>query len=176
MPFAKTSFNIRFFSPHKQIEDGSCKTLHSNLHIFQGFMSHHYFFFVNYLVFIEFGTNSLKFLTSHWKISICNFVNNFQGSPHTLSREFGAQEFRGVIKQLVPGRTYVFKIQAETRVGFGPETAWKQKMPILAPPKPNGQVVPTEVCKSSTTIQIRFRKNYFSEENGPVSILVCQNY
>lgn len=95
-----------------------------------------------------------------------------QGSPHTLSRDFGPQEFRGVIRQLVPGRTYVFKIQAETRVGFGPETAWKQKMPILAPPKPSVQVVPTEVCKSSTTIQIRFRKNYFSEANGPVSFII----
>lgn len=64
---------------------------------------------------------------------------------------------------------YIFKIQAETRVGFGPETIYKQRMPILAPPKPSLQVVPTEVCKSSTTIQIRFRKNYFSEQNGPVS-------
>lgn len=42
-------------------------------------------------------------------------------------------------------------------------------MPIMAPPRPSMQVVPTEVCKSSTTIQIRFRKNYFSEANGPVS-------
>lgn len=39
----------------------------------------------------------------------------------------------------------------------------------MAPPKPSMQVVPTEVCKSSTSIQIRFRKNYFSEANGPVS-------
>lgn len=42
-------------------------------------------------------------------------------------------------------------------------------MPILAPPPPPMQVVPTEVRKTSTTIQIRFRKNYFSETNGPVS-------
>lgn len=41
-------------------------------------------------------------------------------------------------------------------------------MPILAPPKPSMQVVPTEVRKSSTTIQVRFRKNYFSEANGPI--------
>lgn len=41
-------------------------------------------------------------------------------------------------------------------------------MPIL-PPTPSNRAVPTEVCKSSTTIQIRFRRNYFSEQNGPVS-------
>lgn len=91
------------------------------------------------------------------------------GSSQILHREFGPHEFRGVIKQLTPGKVYIFKIQAETKIGFGPETVWKQKMPILAPPKPSMQVVPTEVRKSSTTIQIRFRKNYFSEANGPVS-------
>lgn len=89
-------------------------------------------------------------------------------SSFRLEREFGPHEFRGEIRQLSPGQTYVFKIKAETKVGFGPETKWKQKMPIAAPPKPENQVVPTEVCKSSTTIQIRFRKNYFSEANGPV--------
>lgn len=74
-----------------------------------------------------------------------------------------------MIKPLIPGKTYVFRVQAETRIGFGPEVTWKQKMPILAPPKPPVQVVPTEVCRSSTTLQIRFRKNYFSEENGAVT-------
>lgn len=63
----------------------------------------------------------------------------------------------------------MFRIQAETKIGFGPEAIWKQKMPILAPPKPPTQVVPTEVCRSSTTIQIRFRKNYFSEQHGAVT-------
>ncbi|ERL89353.1 hypothetical protein D910_06724 [Dendroctonus ponderosae] len=82
--------------------------------------------------------------------------------------DFAAYEFRGTLKQLLPGKTYVFKIQAETKVGFGPSTTWKQRMPIMAPPKPSMQVVPTEVCKSSTSIQIRFRKNYFSEANGPI--------
>ncbi|KAH1027883.1 hypothetical protein HUJ05_001314 [Dendroctonus ponderosae] len=91
-----------------------------------------------------------------------------EGSPHVLFKDFAAYEFRGTLKQLLPGKTYVFKIQAETKVGFGPSTTWKQRMPIMAPPKPSMQVVPTEVCKSSTSIQIRFRKNYFSEANGPI--------
>lgn len=33
-------------------------------------------------------------------------------------------------------------------------------------------MVPTEVCRSSTTIQIRFRKNYFSDVNGVVCIFL----
>ncbi|KAJ8969172.1 hypothetical protein NQ317_009029 [Molorchus minor] len=91
-----------------------------------------------------------------------------ESSLDTSSKDFGPHERRGALRQLVPGKTYIFKIQAQTKIGFGPETTWKQKMPILAPPKPSMQVVPTEVCKSSNTIQIRFRKNYFSEMNGPV--------
>lgn len=93
-------------------------------------------------------------------------------------QDFRPNEFRGVIKSLIPGKAYVFRIQAETKIGFGPEAIWKQKMPILAPPKPSTQVVPTEVCRSSTTIQIRFRKNYFSEQNGAVtsySIIVAED-
>ncbi|XP_012279884.1 tyrosine-protein phosphatase 10D isoform X2 [Orussus abietinus] len=92
-----------------------------------------------------------------------------EGSTHTQVRDFHPNELRGVIKSLIPGKTYIFRIQAETKIGFGPEVVWKQKMPILAPPKPPTQVVPTEVCRSSTTIQIRFRKNYFSEQNGAVT-------
>ena len=91
------------------------------------------------------------------------------GSAHTQTQDFGPGEYRGVIKFLIPGKTYIFRIQAQTKIGFGPEAVWKQKMPILAPPKPPTQVVPTEVCRSSTTIQIRFRKNYFSEQNGAVT-------
>ncbi|XP_017783937.1 PREDICTED: tyrosine-protein phosphatase 10D [Nicrophorus vespilloides] len=100
------------------------------------------------------------------------------GSSHTIIREFGADKFSGIIRQLEPGRKYVFKIQAETKVGYGPEAILFQKMPILAPPRPGPQVVPTEVCKSSTTIQIRFRKNYFSEQNGAVisyTIIVAED-
>ncbi|XP_025830814.1 tyrosine-protein phosphatase 10D-like [Agrilus planipennis] len=101
-----------------------------------------------------------------------------EGSAHTVFQDFSPQTFKGKIKHLIPGKTYVFRIQAETRIGFGPETVWKQKMPILAPPKPSMQVVPTEVCKSTTSIQIRFRKNYFSEANGPVisyAIIVAED-
>jgi receptor-type tyrosine-protein phosphatase beta len=101
-----------------------------------------------------------------------------ENSTDTQVHEFKPTEFRGLLKNLEPGKSYVFRIQAQTAVGYGPETIWKQKMPILAPPKPATQVVPTEVYKSSTTIQIRFRKNYFSNQNGLVimyTIIVAED-
>ncbi|XP_046394393.1 tyrosine-protein phosphatase 10D isoform X1 [Ischnura elegans] len=101
-----------------------------------------------------------------------------EGSTHTQVRDFKATEFKGEIKSLIPGKTYIFRIQAETRIGYGPEAVWKEKMPIRAPPVPNSQVVPTEVFRTSTTIQIRFRKNYFSEQNGAViayAIIVAED-
>lgn len=93
-----------------------------------------------------------------------------EGSIHTLKKDFKPWETQGSLKNLVPGKTYIFRIQAETKVGYGKEVIWKQKMPILAPPKPRAQVVPTEVCRTPTTIQIRFRKNYFSSQNGNITM------
>lgn len=96
-----------------------------------------------------------------------------EGSSHTQVKEFKPTELQGTLGNLLPGRTYSFRIQAKTNVGYGPETIWKQKMPILAPPKPATQVVPTEVYRSSSSIQIRFRKNYFSDANGQVRFTHC---
>ncbi|CAH0561415.1 unnamed protein product [Brassicogethes aeneus] len=101
-----------------------------------------------------------------------------EDSFQTQFRDFGPNDFKGVIRQLTPGKTYVFRIVAETKIGTGPESVWKQRMPILAPPKPSTRVVPTEVSISSTTIQIRFRKNYFSDIYGPVvsyAIIVAED-
>lgn len=91
-----------------------------------------------------------------------------EGSSHTQIKDFKPSEFQGTIYNLLPGRSYTFHIQAKTSVGYGPETVWKEKMPILSPPKPAPQVVPTEVYRSPSSIQIRFRKNYFSDANGQV--------
>jgi hypothetical protein len=44
---------------------------------------------------------------------------------------FKPTEFYGSIKMLNPGKSYIFRIQAETKIGYGPEAIWKQKMPIL---------------------------------------------
>ncbi|XP_069691312.1 tyrosine-protein phosphatase 10D isoform X2 [Periplaneta americana] len=92
-----------------------------------------------------------------------------EGSKHTQAKDFNPTEFHGTITNLIPGKTYVFRIQAQTKIGYGPEVIWKQKMPILPPPKPPSEVVPTEVRRSSSTVQIRFRKNYFSDQNGAVT-------
>lgn len=98
-----------------------------------------------------------------------SIIYSLEGASHILGRDFKPWDTQGTIKNLAPGKTYVFKVRAETRVGFGPEAEWKQKMPILAPPRPSSQVVPTEVRKGTTSIQVRFRKNYFSEQNGPIT-------
>ncbi|CAB3367061.1 Hypothetical predicted protein [Cloeon dipterum] len=101
-----------------------------------------------------------------------------EGSKNTKEEHFQPSELHGVIRNLIPGKTYLFKIQAKTRVGYGPEVINKSKTPILSPPKPGSQVVPTEVRRTSSSIQIRFRKNYFSEENGEVvayAIIVAED-
>ena len=49
---------------------------------------------------------------------------------------------------------------------------------LTAPPKPDYLVLPTEVSRSAHSIRIRFRKNYFSDENGRVmrySVIVAED-
>lgn len=59
---------------------------------------------------------------------------------------------------------------------------FKQNICLLdftAPPLPSPQVFPTEVARDSTTIHIRYRKNYFSDINGPVikyTIIVAEDH
>lgn len=60
-----------------------------------------------------------------------NKCQKLQGSTHKEYRDFQPHEFHGTIKTLIPGKNYIFQIQAETKVGYGPEATWKQKMPIL---------------------------------------------
>ncbi|XP_047739809.1 tyrosine-protein phosphatase 10D-like, partial [Hyalella azteca] len=84
----------------------------------------------------------------------------------------------GSIAGLVPGRRYVFKIQAWNNKGPGLSRVWEEATPIDAPPRPSPQVFPTEMGKSSRTITIRYRKNYFSEQNGKVmaySVIVAED-
>uniref|UniRef100_A0A0K8UW28 protein-tyrosine-phosphatase n=1 Tax=Bactrocera latifrons TaxID=174628 RepID=A0A0K8UW28_BACLA len=103
---------------------------------------------------------------------------NVNNATERRIQQFESSDVTGTIRNLKPGETYIFKIQAKTSVGYGPEREYKQTMPILAPPRPATQVVPTEVYRSSQTIQIRFRKNYFSDQNGPVrwyTIIVAED-
>ncbi|XP_037938051.1 tyrosine-protein phosphatase 10D isoform X1 [Teleopsis dalmanni] len=103
---------------------------------------------------------------------------NVNNMSETRTQDYDSSETTGAVRSLKPGETYIFKIQAKTSIGYGPEREYKQTMPILAPPRPATQVVPTEVYRSSSTIQIRFRKNYFSDQNGQVrwyTIIVAED-
>jgi len=91
---------------------------------------------------------------------------------------FESGETQGKITGLEPGQKYTFQIQAKTKVGYGPQVRKEQKMPILAPPTPASNVFPTEIYRSMHTVTVRFRKNYFSDINGPVlgySVIVAED-
>ncbi|XP_071530896.1 tyrosine-protein phosphatase 10D-like isoform X2 [Panulirus ornatus] len=100
------------------------------------------------------------------------------GSSSTKLRHFGPLELDGIITNLIPGQTYFFEIEASTKIGPGRVKYLEYTMPIGAPPEPSRQVFPTEVSRTSSTISIRYRKNYFSNENGQVtaySIIVAED-
>ena len=49
---------------------------------------------------------------------------------------------------------------------------------FAAPPEPSFQAFPTEVTRTANTIRVRFRENYFSNENGNVmaySVIVAED-
>jgi receptor-type tyrosine-protein phosphatase beta len=90
--------------------------------------------------------------------------------PLNASQSFGPNESRGTIKDLQPGVVYVFSIEAHTKIGAGEPSKLTKKMPIRAPPAPRPDVLPTEDGKTSTSIRIKFRDNYFSNQNGEVKM------
>ncbi|KAG0729552.1 Tyrosine-protein phosphatase 10D [Chionoecetes opilio] len=101
-----------------------------------------------------------------------------KGSSNTNIRHFTPEELEGTITSLIPGRTYTFEIEARNKIGSGRVKYWEETMPIGAPPQPSPQVFPTEVARDSKTIHIRYRKNYFSDINGPVvkyTIIVAED-
>ena len=94
-------------------------------------------------------------------------------------REFGASIRQGTISGLIPGKRYTFQIQAKTRVGFGQWVRWVETMPIWAPPLPNRLAAPDEISRSMTTVAIKFKRNFFSDDYGQVvaySIIVAEDY
>lgn len=102
----------------------------------------------------------------------------YKGGTHLKSQYFNSNQSTGVISDLVPGRNYIFQIQAHTKVGGGSKAFWEETMPIWAPPQPDDTVMPLDVGHSSTTIKTRFRKNYFSNIYGPViayTIIVAED-
>ncbi|XP_075530860.1 protein tyrosine phosphatase 10D isoform X2 [Dermacentor variabilis] len=91
-----------------------------------------------------------------------------KGSLTYRHKLFEPTETKGVISNLIPGRTYVFEIQAHTKIGPGGKGKWEQTMPIWAPPKPSDSVFPKSVTHTTATIRVSFRKNFFANSHGPI--------
>lgn len=99
-------------------------------------------------------------------------------NPIVKHQLFEPSETQGTIHNLIPGKRYVFQIQAHTKVGPGNKAIWEETMPIWSPPRPTESVFPTEVSHTSTTIKIRYRKNYFTNMYGPIisyAIIVAED-
>jgi len=90
------------------------------------------------------------------------------GSTSTITRDFPAGSTQGTVSGLFPGKTYLFRIQAKTKIGSGNSTKWEQTMPIWAPPKPDKKDVPIPLTKTTSSVKIQFKKSYFSDDNGQV--------
>jgi protein tyrosine phosphatase len=74
----------------------------------------------------------------------------------------------GTIGQLQPGRRYVFSIQAHTKVGAGAPVIVQQQTPIWAPPRPAASSQVQLIARGTTSLRVRFRRNFFSDMHGPV--------
>lgn len=100
------------------------------------------------------------------------------GNAAVKHKYFEPYQTNGTIHDLVPGKVYVYTIQAHTKVGAGHKAVWEETMPIWSPPQPEDSIVPTEVSHTSTTIKTRFRKNYFSNIYGLIiayTIIVAED-
>ena len=102
-----------------------------------------------------------------------------EGNVQVMSKEFSPADRKGTIRNLTPGGKYVFQIKAKTRVGSGSWVRWEQEMPIWAPPVPDKRTIATELSHTMTTVTIRFRRGYFSDDHGQVkayAIIVTEDY
>ncbi|ALC49140.1 Ptp4E [Drosophila busckii] len=106
--------------------------------------------------------------------------HNVADAADSSSYELPANASDARIVNLVPGNTYIFRLQAKSAagLGYGAEREYRQTMPILAPPTPPSNVMPIIVARSSFTIHIRYKQNYFSNAHGLVryyAIIVAEN-
>lgn len=85
------------------------------------------------------------------------------------SKHVGISARSGVVSGLVPGAAYVVRVRAETGAGAGPAAQLVQHMAIGAPPRPPAAATPRELRRSSSTVAVRFRADYFSAANGNVT-------
>lgn len=93
-----------------------------------------------------------------------------QGEPDKVTTlEFPPDARTGTVPGLLPGGTYTFHVRGETGAGPGAAARWTAQMAIGAPPRPSPQALPKEVRRSSSTVAVRFRSDYFSAANGNVT-------
>lgn len=81
----------------------------------------------------------------------------------------GAAARGGTVAGLVPGATYSFAVRAETGAGAGAASRLGARTELGAPPRPAPGSTPQEVRRSSSTVAVRFRADYFSAANGNVT-------
>ena len=97
-----------------------------------------------------------------------NISYYIKGNSVIKRQIFQPNENQGTVYNLIPGKTYVFQIQAHTKIGSGNKVFWEESMPVWPPPAPPESIYPTEVGHTSTTIRIRFKKSFFSNMYGPI--------
>lgn len=62
----------------------------------------------------------------------------------------------------------MLQIVANTKIGSGYAAYLNTTMPIWPPPQPNKHVYPEEMSHTTSTIRLRYRKNFFSNIYGPI--------
>jgi len=139
---------------------------------------------VHYFEAIDVSPNNITF---EWSLSeslhngiLTSYVITYGLKDRILNmtKRFDPNDSRGVIENLQPGTWYAFEIAAHTKIGAGEPSRILKKMPIRAPPTPDPTVKPQEISKTSTSIRIRYRDNYFSNKNGEVkryTIIVAED-
>ncbi|XP_063610060.1 tyrosine-protein phosphatase 10D-like [Penaeus indicus] len=91
-----------------------------------------------------------------------------KGALVSHETRFAADEESGIIQNLTPGETYVFQIEAMTKIGSGPIRHLEKTMPIGEPPQPDPTEIPKEEFHTANTIRVSYRKQYFSDKNGQI--------
>jgi receptor-type tyrosine-protein phosphatase beta len=131
---------------------------------------------------IEFSLNNITF---EWTLSeglhngiLTEYVIKYgvKDEPLNANQSFGPNESRGTIKGLRAGVWYVFSIEAHTQIGAGEPSMLTKKMRIISP---SPDIRPMEDGKTSTSITIKFRDNFFSHKNGEIkmyTIIVSEDY
>lgn len=98
-----------------------------------------------------------------------------EGNSSSLtSKDFKSEDNRGVITGLVPSTSYIVRVRARTMVGYGPAASSK----VETLPLPGVRVFPAIDLKTSRTVRVKFHKNFFPEEFGPIisyTLIIAEN-